>query len=316
LDGELQVQVTRGDVASGGATLEGTAKVPTATVWLPKLSIGSRAVQRIKAHDDVRFVDGASRAAAARDAAKQPGTPTTVRLEGEANTVFVRAKDVDLELTSRLTLQTTPTGQPALFGAIRMRRGRIAIGAQRFDLDGSRIVFDGSATPRLDLRLAHVFPDATVYVEIRGTAAKPELRFRSDPAIYDQAQIVSLVLTGRLSGTPGGPSADPTAVIASTVLGKLADKLAPQLGLDVLKVERSATTPEEKSSGRFAERVEVGKYVSERVYVSYAHVFGATESQNANEAQAEYRASADWAAQTVFGDAGVGGVDAFWTRKY
>lgn len=313
LDGDLQVHVGR----EGPSHLAGTATVPSATVWLPGLSFGARKVQRIKPHEDVRFVDGASRAAAERDAASTATAPaTTLTLRGQARTIYVRAKDVDLELESRLILQTSSTGEPSLVGVIRFRRGRIAIGSQRFELDDSRIVFDGPVTPRLDLRLAHTFPEATVTVELRGTAARPELRFRSDPPIYDQAQIVSLVLTGHLSGAPGGPSPDPTAVIASAVLGQLADKLAPQLGLDVLKVERAAATPEQQSAGLLAQRVEIGKYVTERIYVSYAHVFGANETQNTNEAQAEYRLTADWMAQTVFGDAGVGGVDAFWTRRY
>jgi len=155
-----------------------------------------------------------------------------------------------------------------------------------------------------------------VFVELHGTPTRPQLRFRSEPAVYDQAQIISLVLTGRITGAPGGPAPDPTAGIATPVLGKLADKLAPQLGLDVLRVEKAESTPEQAAAGLLAERVEVGKYVSERLYVSYAHVFGATDAQNANEAQAEYHMTADWLAQTVFGDAGVGGVDAFWTRRY
>lgn len=319
LDGDLQVHLGR----DGPAHLAGTATVPRATVWLPGLSLGGRKVQRIQPHDDVRFIDGASRAAAERDAATPPATPaTTLTLQGRARTIYVRAKDVDLELESRLTFQTSATGEPSLVGVIRFRRGRIAIGSQRFELDESRIVFDGPVTPRLDLRLAHTFPEATVTVELRGTAARPELRFRSDPPIYDQAQIVSLVLTGHLSGAPGGPSPDPTAVIASAVLGKLADKLAPQLGLDVLKVEQTTPPPDQQqqpassSPGLLAQRVEIGKYVTDNVFVSYAHVFGANETQNTNEAQAEYRLSADWMAQTVFGDAGVGGIDAFWTRRY
>ena len=226
------------------------------------------------------------------------------------------SKDLDLEMDSQLTLNSTSRGAPELVGQIRIRRGRINLGAQRFDLTESRIAFDGPVTPRLDVHLERSYTDATIFVDIRGTVAHPDLRFRSEPGIYDQAQIISLILTGRASGAPGGSGADPTAVIATTVLGKLADKLAPQLGLDVLRVERAAATPEQAQAGLLAERVELGKHVGEHVYISYAHVFGATETQNANEAQAEYRVTSNWIAQTVFGDAGVGGIDVFWTHRY
>ena len=315
LDGDLEVALTRGD-----NLVTGHAKVPSATVRLPSLSVNNRRTQRIRQHDDVRFVDGASRAAQERNAVQDANAaaPTQLKLQAEADTVFVRSKDLDLEIESRITLRSMPSskGAPGLFGEVRVRRGRIDIVGQRFRLDESRIIFDGGDTPRLDVHLQRAYPDAVVFVDVRGTPAHPDVKFRSEPGIYDQAQIISVVLTGRASGGGGGPPPDPTAVVATTVLAKLADKLAPQLGLDVLRVERSSTTPEQTAAGLLAERVEIGKYVSERLYVSYSHVFGATAAQNANEAQAEYHVSADWLAQTVFGDAGVGGVDAFWTRRY
>jgi translocation and assembly module TamB len=60
----------------------------------------------------------------------------------------------------------------------------------------------------------------------------------------------------------------------------------------------------------------VGKYISDRVYLSYAHVFGANEFSNQNEAHVEYRLTRRWMVESIFGDAGVGGVDALWTYRY
>ena len=45
-------------------------------------------------------------------------------------------------------------------------------------------------------------------------------------------------------------------------------------------------------------------------------VFGAAEGENANEGIFEYRISARWLLNAVFGDAGVGGLDVFWTVRY
>jgi len=314
LDGDLSMTMGRTD-----RTLNGEAHIPNATVWLPGLSVNNKHPQRITPHDDVHFTDGASRAAQQRDAAATKDPPTRLNLKARGDTIFVRAKDLDIEAETQLSLRTTPAGEDALFGTIHIRRGRINISDQPFQLDDGRVTFDGSGPPRLDLHLQHAYTDATITVDLRGTPTKPELHFRSDPPIYDESQIVSLVLTGKAGGgPPGGPSPDPTSIIATTVLANVADKLAPQLGLDVFKVEKTAPPADQPNAqpGLLAERVEVGKYVSERVYVSYAHVFGATETQNSNEAQAEYHISPRWLAQTVFGDAGVGGFDAFWTYRY
>ncbi|HEY2899140.1 MAG TPA: translocation/assembly module TamB domain-containing protein [Polyangia bacterium] len=70
------------------------------------------------------------------------------------------------------------------------------------------------------------------------------------------------------------------------------------------------------ASGAADTRIELGKYVSDRFYLSYAHVFGAAETENQNEAHVEYRLTRRWMLETIFGAAGVGGVDALWTVRY
>jgi translocation and assembly module TamB len=101
------------------------------------------------------------------------------------------------------------------------------------------------------------------------------------------------------------------------VLSRLADELAPEVGLDVLRVEnQKAVNGDGVATGDTGTRVEVGKYISDRVYLSYAHVFGASEYANENEAHVEYRITRRWILESVFGDAGVGGVDALWTFRY
>jgi translocation and assembly module TamB len=238
--------------------------------------------------------------------------------------IFVRGKDLDIELDSTLKVGDVASGpragQPTISGGIFVRHGRINIQGQRFDFDRGDISFDGSPdiNPHLDILLEHQYPDARVLVQLTGTPKKPRLRLTSDPPVYDQAQIVSLVLTGQPGGQPSnGKSFDPTAAVTTAVLSKLADKLAPEVGLDVLRVENVEQRNEEgQATGDANTRIEVGKYISDRIYLSYAHVFGATETANQNEAHVEYRLTRRWMLETIFGDAGVGGVDALWTLRY
>ena len=47
-----------------------------------------------------------------------------------------------------------------------------------------------------------------------------------------------------------------------------------------------------------------------------ASIFAAPEGSNQNEAHVEYRLTRRWMLESLFGDAGVGGVDALWTYRY
>ena len=101
------------------------------------------------------------------------------------------------------------------------------------------------------------------------------------------------------------------------MLSKLADKVAPALGLDVMRVEGQEVKNEKgEATGDTDTRVEVGKYVTERIYLSYAHIFGAPDNANQNEAHVEYRMTRRLMMETVFGDAGQGGLDTLWTYRF
>jgi translocation and assembly module TamB len=251
-------------------------------------------------------------------------TAVRLALKATASPVYVRGKDLDLEIRSNVQIGTVPDGPRrgalTLGGAIHIPRGRIDIQGQRFTVDHGDVRFDGSPdiNPSLDIRLTRQLPEALVIVELRGTPRKPELRLSSDPPTYDQSQIVSLILTGQAGSRPsGGKAFDATSAVATAVLGHLADQIAPELGMDVMRVERrEIVTPEGQATGGTDTRVEVGRYVSERIYLSYAHVFGALATANQNEARVEYRMTRRWMLETVFGDAGQGGVDALWTYRF
>jgi translocation and assembly module TamB len=66
-------------------------------------------------------------------------------------------------------------------------------------------------------------------------------------------------------------------------------------------------------------RVEVGKYLTDNLYVSYTHQFGSmsgTRRMNSNQLQLEYQFLRSFALETLFGDAGVGALDFYWTKRF
>jgi len=61
--------------------------------------------------------------------------------------------------------------------------------------------------------------------------------------------------------------------------GQLVNKIAPKIGLDIIKVDLDQVQSTPSTSSTQA-RVEVGKYLTDRIYLSYDHVFGSVEGQN------------------------------------
>ena len=278
-------------------------------------------------HPDVHFVDQTALAAEQRDREKRRQAAASgfrLAVEASAKPVYIRGKDLDIEVRSDVKIGSVAggahAGAPTITGGLHIPRGRINIQGQRFDFDHGNVTFNGSyeLDPQLDIKLTRQYPEAMVTIELRGTPKTPQLRMSSDPAVYDQAQIVSLILTGSPGGQPSsGKSFDPTAAVATAVLAKLADQVAPALGLDVMRVEgHDVKNDEGQATGETDTRVEVGKYITERIYLSYAHIFGAPDNANQNEAHVEYRMTRRFMMESIFGDAGQGGLDALWTYRF
>ncbi len=137
---------------------------------------------------------------------------------------------------------------------------------------------------------------------------------------------MSLVLSGTQQSTPRGGNSDLSAAALSAVstalIGNLAQRIVPALGAGVLRISKVAPPTTQPaplvptSAGPLATRVELGKNITSRIYVGYSHIFGAGENENSNQADIEYRISRRWALQSEYGDAGVGGFDLLWTKRY
>ncbi len=299
--------------------LSGTVVVDKGTANLPKLA-GGKKLQPTGPLEDVKFVDAAARRAQARRAAAEK-EPATAELVAKIPGPFhVRSKELSTDLAGEL--QIAIVGPVArLSGHVHAEGGWFELLGRRYKIERARVAFGGESepNPELDVRLTRELSATRLIIQVHGTAKKPSLVLTSDPPIYDQSQVIAAIL----SGDPAAQRVDDrsldrkvTGVISSLLVNRIKDQIAPNLPIDVIKVD----TGTEGSTGLGDTRVEIGKYLTDSIYVSYVHQFGSTfvgtQRFNANEANLEWRFARRFELETGFGDAAVGRLNLFWTVRY
>jgi translocation and assembly module TamB len=307
--------------AAGARALTGRLTVRKGTVHLPKVQTNKK-LQPLGPMRDVVFTDEAARAdTEARRKAADGEAPFRAALAATIPGPFhVRSKEVNADLKGDLRVELKGP-LATVSGHLEAQSGWVELLGRRYDIERARLGFNGAPEldPDLDIRVTREISDAVVVIEVRGTGRHPQLALSSEPPIYDPSQLVGIVV----SGDPGTSrvserSLDQKVVgaLSGVIVGRIKDQIAPALPIDVLKVD----VGNEGWTGYAQTRLEVGKYLTENVYVSYVHQFGqapiGTRKLNTNQAQLEYRFKRRFELVTMFGDAGVGSINLFWTLRY
>ena len=141
---------------------------------------------------------------------------------------------------------------------------------RRYDVQLVDVSFDGAPTPdpEIDVRISRG-TDVAIIVEAQGPASNPQLTFSSQPPVYTEEQVMTMILSGNAGNSDVGDESldDQVAgALSGTFVGQLTHQLLPGLPLDVIKVEQ-----EKDSYGHEDTRLEVGKYITESLYLSYVH---------------------------------------------
>lgn len=113
--------------------------------------------------------------------------------------IFVRGRGLDAELSLNAKVTGT-TAAPQLTGEARIVRGEYDFAGKRFEFDDSGVIYLASSAERIRLNLTATREDPTLtaVVEVRGTAAKPEITLTSRPML-PQDEVLAQVLFGRSS---------------------------------------------------------------------------------------------------------------------
>jgi autotransporter translocation and assembly factor TamB len=297
--------------------LHGTVELERATVRLPKLATG-RKLQSTSPLSDVRFVDRAARRKEADQKRAASGAPAVAALSARFDApVKIRSPELGADVQGGLGIELVGA-VVRIRGEVQTSWGRVEILGRRWEIERASAAFDGkpSPDPAIDVRLTRALSAATIIVEVHGTAHRPQIALASDPPIYDQSQIVGIIV----SGDPGDPkisdrSTDQKIVgaISGLLVDKIKDQIAPGLPIDVFKVEDA------QGFGSGTTRVEIGKYLTDDVYVSYVHQFGqpaGLRRVNQNQAQIDWRFRSRYSIDTMYGDAGVGSIDFTWSLRF
>ncbi len=287
----------------------GTLRVAEGKLRLPD-QWGHRALQPLGSLEDLLFVGQSPSPVVAH-----PDRHIAVAI-AFGDPLLVHTREFEARIGGSLEL-TAPQGRGfSLVGTLESLSGGWAdLLGRRFTIERARLDFAGERpiNPGIDIRLVRHLHEADLWVGLFGTLRAPQLELSSEPPRYDRAELVSLLVSGEPNRPVSEGSLDSAAVasLPGLIVSALKEQLLPGLPIDVLRVESSA-------EGFSTTRVEVGKYLSSRIYLSYTHQFGVANPlgpQNSNQATIEWRFARQLRLDTTFGDAGIGSADLYFTLR-
>lgn len=289
-------------------------EIERALVMVPRKSTNRRELHEIRTYSDVVFVDAEARAEAAAARRDRSATQLVTVAVRARESIRVRGEEINAIVDVDLRTKLLPAGA-AITGTVEVTQGHLDLFDRRYEIVNATMAFDGGipTDPRLDVRLAHDFGEVTVSILVGGTLSEPTLKFVAEPGIYDQATLLAIVL-----GQEPGEAEDSEALsdrAVSLASGVLLDQLRSlaqdALPIDVLRLEENTT-----DSGAKERRVVVGVWLTDDLFVAYRYGTAADIDDNSNQVEVQYRLGRRWRVEATYGDAGNGGVDILWVKRY
>jgi translocation and assembly module TamB len=250
-------------------TLEGAVTIPRADIDVSKLPGGGAT----KVSPDVVVTD--ERAVPAPDTLPLDAVVTVKFGAGEKLAMDLRqGREVHLVgfgmngyLGGQITVQDQPGKATSARGQIEVTGTYKGYG-QDLAIEQGRLLFAGTPVenPGLDIRATRGFPDqnVTVGLQVRGTAARPELSVFSTPAM-EQSDALSYLVAGKpmsqLQGGEGNAVSSAARALGTAGGDLLAKSIGAKMGIDDVGVADNSAV------GGAA--LTVGKYLSPRLYIGY-----------------------------------------------
>lgn len=241
-----------------------------------------------------------------------PITPElAVALEIPGN-LRLRGHGLSAELAGNLTVGMQGN-LPVAVGVLETTSGSLQFMGRIFIIERGKITFYGdevSLNPELDIRLTTNVEGYVIWIQLLGSAEKPELVLSSDPFLSD-GDIMSTLLFGKpLHDLDGGQQNLVTSrageVLAMYGSVKLQDSLSRQLGIDVISYSQGNGTDSRAS-------LTVGKYLSPKVLMRYEKVL---DQSNSYYVHLSYSLNRNFKLESTYSEGGNSGLTLGWNKEY
>jgi autotransporter translocation and assembly factor TamB len=204
----------------------------------------------------------------------------TVRADQQ---VWVRDQTFNIEMTGDLDVTKDIEGFK-VFGNMQSRRGNYFFQNRRLGVTRGEISFQGKSPidPNLDIEaqtrvMARLGPSlsgassdggpepVTVTVGVGGTLSHPIITLSSTPSVGQFDEVLSVLVVGATRDAIAVSSA--SDLVLSTLANRFGQRLGEDLKLDLVEVDVSEAN---------ISRIRVGKYLTPRLFVSYAQDMSST----------------------------------------
>lgn len=205
--------------------------------------------------------------------------------------VVFRGFAFSVDLAGSLEVQQHVPEPPAALGQINIPEGFYRAYGQNLTIENGVVSFTGPIeSGALNIKAFRVTPDdVTAGVHITGTVESPILKVYSEP-VMSETQAISYLVTGRpLDAGSGSDKANVGSAAALLGSNVLSSQLGSKVGLDEARIETGGGLNEAS--------LVTGKYLSPRIYLSYA--MGLFDRSNL--IRVRYIFSPKWAVQAETG---------------
>lgn len=213
---------------------------------------------------------------AQKNAAARPAGKFTPRVNIDidlGNDFSFKGSGADMQLSGNLKVRSAPGQQPQAFGTVNIVEGTYEAFGTELVIERGVINFQGPLrNPNLNILAMRRQQQVAVGAQVTGSVQQPRVQLVSEPDLPPEEKLSWLVF-GRGGGTEPGHA---QAAIAGAALGLLnkfgGERIAKGLGLDVLAIGES------ESGLASTQVVNIGKDLSDRLYIGYEQSLAGAES--------------------------------------
>ena len=256
IDGNIELKGSNGKIS-----IEADLKIPRARIIIPD--------EPKKKLPEIKFVDEDEKEEfVIQDTKETDFFEDNVAMDVQASiprNTWVKGRGANIEIKGTFDIKKEYGGHIKIFGTANTVRGSYKILGKLFTIRRGTVSFRGQdeINPLLDIQALYEVSNVNAFINIVGTAKKPEIKFSSDPPMQE-SDILSYIVFGTSTDKIGSGERNSLQGIATGIAGGIAVNelkgvLGEDLSPDVLRI----------GSGQGGTEIEVGKYLTDNLYVSY-----------------------------------------------